>query len=151
MNWKKFGLTTIVAFVVMFLLGWLMHGIVLKGDYMAMEKYNPMFFRTEAAAMERMWVMAVGYLVFAAGLAWIYAQGVSRAPWAGQAIRFSLAIAAVAIVPGYLINYTVLLWPYMVVVKQICADVIAILITGLVIGAIYRSEAAGKSMAASGR
>ena len=81
MNWKKFAITGVVAFVVLFTLAYVAHGVLLVPQYLAIEAKNPTMMRGEEGFMERMWVLTLGYLSLAFALTWIYAQGITRAPW----------------------------------------------------------------------
>ena len=141
MNWKKFAITGVVAFVVLFTLAYVAHGVLLVPQYLAIEAKNPTMMRGEEGFMERMWVLTLGYLSLAFALTWIYAQGITRAPWMGQAIRFGIAACAAVTVPWTLVDYTVFMLPKEVALMGLALDSLSLLITCIVIGAMYRAEA----------
>lgn len=150
MDWKKWAITTVIAFVVIFTMSFVMHGVLLDPQYKAHAAANPGLARSEAAFMERMWVMAIGYLSFGAALTWIYAQGLSRAPWVGQAVRFGVAAWALVFVPWGLVDYTLYMIRKEIAVQAILADLVSMIVTALVVGAMYRAEAgSGRTTAAA--
>lgn len=117
-------------------LGFVVHGVLLGSDYAAL----PNLFRPEAEMERFLPFMILGHLIFGFAFAWIYFQG--RKPGAApleQGARFGLAIAALVIVPGYLIYYTVQPLPGMLVIKQIALDSIAMVILGIVVAYLGRN------------
>jgi hypothetical protein len=136
---KKFWISGIVAAVLFYLLGFLVHGMLLHGEYLKL----PNLFRTEEDAMSLMPFMILANLLLGLAFAWIYRQGVSAgASWLQQGIRFGIAVAFLCAVPMYLIYYTVQPWPGAVVVKQIVLETICIVIVGIVVAWLNKSTAA---------
>jgi Zn-dependent protease len=82
--------------------------------------------------------MILAHVLLAGAFVWIYSRGVEVRPWLPQGIRFGLAIAALTIVPTYIIYYVVQPMPGAVVVKQIVFDGILILILGGITAFLYR-------------
>jgi hypothetical protein len=82
--------------------------------------------------------MILAHAILAGAFAWIYSRGVEAKPWLPQGIRFGLAIAALTIVPTYIIYYVVQPMPGVVVVKQIVFDGILMLILGSIAAFLYR-------------
>ena len=135
---KKFWISGIVAAVLFYLLGFVVHGMLLHGDYLQL----PNLFRTEADAMSRMPYMALANLLMGLAFAWIYRQGITAGvSWVQQGVRFGIAIALMSAVPMYLIYYTVQPWPGAVVVKQIVLETICIVIVGIVVAWINKPTA----------
>jgi hypothetical protein len=85
--------------------------------------------------------MILAHVILAGAFAWIYSRGVEAKPWLPQGIRFGLAIAALTIVPTYIIYYVVQPMPGALVVKQILFDGILILILAVIAAFIYRQPA----------
>lgn len=136
---KKFWISGIVAAVLFYFLSFIVHGLILSGDYMQL----PSMFRTEEEAMRHMPFMLLADLIMGLAFAWIYRQGVtSGASWLQQGVRFGIAAALFGAVPWYLIYYTIQPWPGMVVVKQIVLQSIAVTIVGVVVAWINKDVAA---------
>jgi hypothetical protein len=133
---KKFWISGIVAGVLFYLLGFLVHGLILSGDYMKLRN----LFRTEAESMSLMPIMIVANLMMGLAFAWIYRHGITAgAPWLAQGVRFGVAVALMSAVPMYLIYYVVQPWPAAVVVKQIILETICITLVAIVVAWLNRS------------
>jgi len=131
---KKFLLAVVAAFVVVFLWGFLAHGVLLKPDYAAL----PNLYRTEQDQMAYMPWMTLAHLSLAIAIAWIYRRGREDKPWLAQGIRFGLAIVLLTSVPMFLIYYSVQPMPGMTVARQILFDGLGYVVTGVVVAWIYR-------------
>lgn len=131
---KTFFIAWIVLFVVWMLGSYVVHGVVLHDDYAKLSS----LFRSEAEASGFFPLMVLAHAMMAGALAWIYGRGVEAKPWLPQGLRFGVAIALLAVVPGYMIYYVVQPMPGMVVLKQIVLDSILMLVLGAVAAFIYR-------------
>ena len=131
---KTFFIAWIVLFVVWMLGSYVVHGVVLHDDYAKLSS----LFRSEAEASGFFPLMVLAHATMAGALAWIYGRGVEAKPWLPQGLRFGVAIALLAVVPGYMIYYVVQPMPGMVVLKQIVLDSILMLVLGAVAAFIYR-------------
>ncbi len=85
----------------------------------------------------------IGYLIlaqaiFGAAFAWVYYQGKEDKPWLTQGIRFGLAIAALTVIPTYLIYHVVTPIALAVAIKQIVLDTIRLVLMGVVLAWINR-------------
>ncbi len=134
MDTKKFLITWASVFVVGFLLSFVIHGVLLEGDYSKL----PNLLRTQADQQNYFPFIIVANLVYSLALAWIYAQGVTEKPWVGQGVRFGVAVWLLTAVPGYLIYYAVQPWPPEVIYKSIGFDLVRITLLGVLAAAIYR-------------
>jgi len=76
---------------------------------------------------------------------WIYARGVEPRPWLAQGARYGIAIALLAVVPGYLIYYVVQPLPDSLVIKQILFDGALLVILGIIVAGLYRDNASARS------
>ena len=133
----RFWISVVALFVVSMTLGFVVHGMILHGDYAQL----PNLMRTEADAQEHFLWMFVAHVLLAFGLTWIYRQGRSSdRPWPGQGVRFGIAMALVMTLPMYLIYYAVQPWPGSVVVRQIGFDTVGMLILGLLTAAINNTR-----------
>jgi hypothetical protein len=135
---KRFLIAWIVVFVVWICGSFVVHGMLLHDDYAALTN----LFRTEADSQQRFAWMILAHVIMSGAFAWIYARGVESAPWAGQGLRFGIAVALLTVVPTYLIYYVVQPMPAATVVKQIVFDSILVIVLGLVVAFIEREPAA---------
>ena len=133
---KRFLISGIAASVVFFLLGFLVHGVLLTQDYMQLKS----LMRPEAEAMANMPYMVAAHILMGFAFAWIYSQGVSGASWVAQGVRFGTAAAFLVIVPWYLIYYSIQPWPPATVAKQIIFDSIGMVIAALVVAFINKDS-----------
>ena len=135
---KRFLIAWVVVFVLWFLGSFLVHGQLLHDDYAKLAS----LFRTEADSQQYFVWMLVAHVIMAGAFVWIYSRGVEATAGTGQGIRYGLAIALLTVVPTYLIYYVVQPMPGATVVKQIVFDTILVVILGLVVAFLYRSDAA---------
>jgi len=134
---KRFFIAWIVLFVAWMAGSFVVHGALLHDDYTKLSG----LFRPEADSQKYFPLMILAHAILAGAFAWIYSRGVEAKPWLPQGIRFGLAIAALTIVPTYIIYYVVQPMPGTLVVKQIVFDGILILILAVIAAFIYRQPA----------
>jgi len=134
---KRFVIAWIVVFIVWMLGSFVVHGFVLHDDYLRLST----LFRTEADSRQYMPWLIAAHVILSGAFVWIYSRGVEATPWAGQGIRFGIAVALLTIVPTYMIYYVVQPMPGSTVVKQIAFDGILMLVLGLVVAFMYRDRA----------
>jgi hypothetical protein len=133
---KRFFVAWAVVFVAWMVGSFVVHGILLHADYAKL----PNLFRPEAEARQYFPLMILAHLIMAGAFAWIYSRGAEAKPWLAQGLRFGLAIALLTVVPGYTIYYVVQPMPGMHVVKQIVFDGILLLMLGVIVAFLYRSQ-----------
>jgi len=131
---RKFVISAVAVFVVAMLLGFLVHGGILGKEYAQLTN----IMRSEEAAMKLFGLMILAHVIYAIGFTWIYMRGREARPWLGQGARFGLAVALIAVIPLYMINYVVMQFPSDVVAQQIVFDTIATVILGIVVAWINR-------------
>jgi hypothetical protein len=136
---KKFFIAWVVIFVVWMLGSFVVHGVLLHGDYAQL----PNLMRTEAEAQQHFPLMILAHVIMAGAFVWIYSRGVEAKPWLSQGIRFGIAVALLAIVPTYMIYYVVQPMPGMLVVKQSIFDGILMTILGVIAAFLYKRPATG--------
>jgi len=91
MNTKRWLLASVVVFVVILVLEFVIHGVLLQGVY----QQTASVWRTQAEMQRLMWIFWVGYLVFAPIFALIYVKGYEKGkPGPGQGFRFGLYVGA---------------------------------------------------------
>lgn len=136
---KKFWITGIVATVVFYFMSFIVHGMILSGDYTQVMEETRLF-RPPEEALRYMPAMLLAHLAMGFAFAWIYRQGIDQGEsWIMQGVRFGFAAAVFATVPMYLIYYSLQPWPIMVVVKQIVLQSISTVIVGIVVAWLNRS------------
>ncbi len=129
----RFWISGVVMSVLCFATGFVVHGMLLHGDYSQL----PNLLRTEADSQGYFAWMLLADLLMGFGLTWIYLKGREAGkPPLGQGVRFGVAIAVLMTLPMYLIYYAVQPWPGAVVVKQIAYDGIGVLVKGVVVALI---------------
>jgi hypothetical protein len=133
MTWR-FAISVIVVFLLLFLLGWLVHGGLLQSDY---ERIGPLL-RAPEDTRDRILYVFLGQICTAAALVWIYLRGRENRPWLGQGIRYGLAVAFLATVPINLIQYASMPLPLDFMLKRLCYDVATVILVSIVVAFIYR-------------
>jgi MFS superfamily sulfate permease-like transporter len=133
MRWK-FVISVVVMFVMLFLLGWGVHGTWLAGDYAKL----PSLTRPMPEVWNRFPFMLLAQLLTAVGFTWIYLKGKEAKPWLAQGIRYGVAIAVLTTIPVNLVHYVVMPFPPELVLKQASFDVATIILMGIVLAWINR-------------
>ncbi len=135
----RFWISVAVMFALSLGLGFVVHGVLLHGDYEQLQN----LFRSPDEAQGYFAYMLLAHALIALGFTWIYRQGREAGkPWLGQGVRFGIAVAVLMTIPIYLIYYAVQPMPGPVVAKQIAFDVIAVLIMGIAVAWINRPPTA---------
>jgi drug/metabolite transporter (DMT)-like permease len=132
---KRFVISVVVMFVASMLTGFVVHALLLQGDY---AKLVPNLFRTPQDSQGHFAYMLLAHVFLAAGFTWMYRAGRDNRPWLGQGIRFGLAVAVLSVIPTYLIYFAVQPMPSDLVAMQIVFDTIAVVILGIVVAAVNR-------------
>lgn len=132
---KKFFITWLVMFILYMAGGFVVHGMLLKDDYMGL----PNLFRSEEESMPYFPLMIFAHVLMSGAFTWIYARGVENKPWLGQGLRFGLAVALLAVVPIYMIYFAVQPTPGVLAAKQIVCDTFLTLVLGAVVAYVYRA------------
>jgi hypothetical protein len=131
---SKCVVSAIVMFVMAFALSFLVHSVLLYNDYMQMQSWM----RPQAQVQSLIPYMIVAQAIFGIAFAWVYVQGRQDRPWLTQGLRYGLAIAALAVIPTYLIYHVVTPVPLVVAIKQIVFDTIRVLLMGITVAWINR-------------
>lgn len=125
---KKFVVSSLVLAFAALMLGFVVHGLLLHGDYARL----PNIFRPESDAQGYFGFMLLAHLLIGIGLTWIYRRG--HEPGKGvlaQGMRFGLSIVVVSTLPMYLIYFAVQRLPSDLVAQQIVFDTIGMLLVGV--------------------
>ena len=132
---KKFLIAWIVLFAAWFLGSFVVHGVLLRSDYMQLTN----LFRAEDDQRKYFPLMIVAHLMLSGAFVWIYARGAEAKPWMAQGLRFGLAVALLTVVPTYMIYFVVQPMPGDVVIKQIVYDGALTIILGMIVAWLYRA------------
>lgn len=112
---KRFWISGLLMTVAAMMLGFVVHGVLLKPDYAAP---GPIM-RTDGDSAHFMQWMLLADAAIGFGIAWIYRQGYTPAKSAiGQGLRCGFAVALVSTIPMFLISYAVEPLPGTLVMKQ---------------------------------
>jgi len=131
---RRFLIAWLVLFVAWYVGSFIVHGLLLHADYEELAG----LFRSPDEAKPYFPLMVVAHLLMAGAFVWIYARGVEAKPWPGQGLRYGLAIAALMVVPLYLIYFVVQPMPAATVLKQIVYETILVALLGLLAAYLYR-------------
>ena len=131
---KTFVIAWIAAFVVWMFGSFVVHGVLLSGDYRAL----PALFRSETDGAAHMPFLLIAHVIASGALAWIYGRGVQSRPWVGQGVRFGLAAACLLPIYMYLVYFAVQPMPPALVVRQIVFDTTVVVFVSLAIAFVHR-------------
>jgi len=134
---KKFIIAWIVLFVVWLMGSFLIHGVLLRADYMQLTG----LFRTDDDQQNFFPLMLLAHVILSGAFVWIYSRGAEAKPWRAQGVRFGVAVALLTSVPNYLIYYVVQPMPVGVVTKQIIFECVLMVILGMIVAWLYRDRA----------
>jgi cytochrome b561 len=127
----------IISAVVMFVMAWglsfVVHGLLLGGDYAGTQGMRP-----PADAQTRIHWLILAQAIFGVAFAWVYVQGKEDKPWLAQGVRYGIAIAALTVIPTYLIYHVVTPVPLALALKQIGYDTIRVVLMGVVLAGLNR-------------
>ena len=130
---KKFIISAIVMFVMAWGLSFVVHGLLLGADYSVTQGMRP-----PAEAQSIIGYLILAQAIFGVAFTWIYFQGKEDKPWLAQGIRFGVAVAALTVIPTYLIYHVVTPVPLVLAIKQIVYDTIRVVLMGVVLAWINR-------------
>lgn len=129
---KRFWICGILVSIAAMLLDYLVHGVLLLGDYNALVASGIM--RTPQDQAHYMPYMLAAHLLIGFGLTWLYRKGIdSGKPALGQGLRFGAAVAVMSTIPGYLIYYAVQPLPASLAHKQMLYSTLAMLLLGVLL------------------
>jgi hypothetical protein len=137
MNVKRVIGAGVVAFVILFVAGYLIHGVWLANTYRVMTVQG-FSFRPQGDMRPKLWIVLVSDLLYSMLFSWIYARGIESKPWPGQGIRFGILAALFTIVPSTLNNYVVYALPNVLVVDWMFSGLVALVAMGLAVAVIQR-------------
>ena len=130
---KKIVISSVVLFFVSMLLGFVVHAMLLHGDYEASG-----LMRSLEDQNSKFPFMLLAHVMIAVGFTLIYRRGREDKPWLGQGVRFGLLWSCASLIPTYLIYHAVMPFELALISKQIAFDTVAIVLLGIVVAAVNR-------------
>jgi hypothetical protein len=130
---KKCIISAVVMFIMAWALSFVVHGLLLGGDYSATPGMRP-----PAEAEKLLPYLILAQALFGVAFAWIYVQGKEDKPWLAQGVRFGIAVAFLTVIPTYLIYHVVTPVPLALALKQIVFDTVRVVLMGIVLAWINR-------------
>jgi hypothetical protein len=140
MNWKRFFIAFIAAYVFIFVWGWLLNGVVLKDVYAE----TPNLWRSQSEMMSLFHWIIIGQALIVFAFVMIYASGFAGGGGVIAGIRLGvlLEIAAIGMRLGF---YAVQPIPGKLILYGSVGGLIEMIIVGAMVGAIYK-PASGKAV-----
>ena len=136
LNVKRWLIATVVVFVVMAALEYIIHGVLLAPWYAE----TPQYWRTQSDMMGRIRWMYLGYAFFAALFTYVFTRGYEGKPGIGEGVRYGFWIGLLLCLPTMFINHTVFPYPNKIVIAWLAAGVVQAVILGIVLAMIYKGE-----------
>jgi uncharacterized membrane protein len=128
---KRFWICGLAMSVATLLLGFVVHGWLLAGDYAPL---SGTLLRTPEQQQPYFPWMILADLLIGFAMTWLYRFGFPQdRSTVSHGLRFGLAVALLAAVPFHLIYYAVQPTPATLVVKQVVFDTIRFLLLGVLI------------------
>ncbi len=133
MNIKRYIIASIVIFIVMQLIGYLIHNVLLMPDYMALSA----LWRPEM--MSLMWIMWLTGLLFSFVFVYIFIKGYERRGIV-EGIRYGLIIAFFMTATSVFGQYVIYPLPLALVLKWLVFGFIELIIYGIIAALIYKPK-----------
>jgi len=131
---KHWVLASVAAFVVIFAVDFVVHGVLLKGLY----ETTASVWRPQIEAASKMWMMTLGQALFSFVLAWVYTKGYERGkPKLGQGFRYGVYMGLIIAVSQHVVWYVVLPIPFVLTLCWNAAVMANCILAGIAIGLIY--------------
>ena len=131
---KKFFIAWLVIFIVWMAGDFLVHGVLLKSDYLQLAR----LYRSEAESHAYFIWMLLAHVLMAGAFAWIYERGREAKPWMAQGVRYGIAAGVAGCAPRLsdLLRGEPL--PGEMVVKQVIFSGILLIVLGIIVAWLYR-------------
>lgn len=137
MDTKRWLIAAIGAFAAIFVLDFVVHGVLLMGIY----EQTASVWRPKAEANQMMWMMTLGQLLFGAALAWLYTKGYERSKAGlGQGLRFGIYAGLFLAAANNFVWYVVLPVPFALNLAWQASALVNCMVAGAVVGALYKPQ-----------
>ena len=125
-----------VLFIAWMAGSFVVHGVLLGADYTELQGK---LFRTPEDSQKYFPLMLLAHVLLSGAFTWIYARGCEPdKPWAGQGLRFGIAIVLLTVVPTYTIYYVVQPTPGFLALKQIVFAGVLLVLLSMFVAWWYR-------------
>lgn len=133
---KRFWISVVVMFLLLTAFGYLVHGVLLMGDYSRLSN----LYRSQEDQLHHFAWIPVANLLTAFIFVWVYRRGREGRPPAAQGFRYGLAVAALVTVPRFLTYYSIQPVPGGLVTRQILYDTAMFVLMGIVVAFLNRRD-----------
>jgi len=141
MDVKKLLGAAFLAFVILFVAGYLVHGVWLGDTYRQMRE-SGFSFRPVEVLHQKLWVILVSDFLYSLLFALVYAKGMEKKPWLGQGIRFGILATLFTVVPAALNEYAVYRLGYKLVIDWMVAGLVTLTLMALAVAAVLKKSIA---------
>ncbi|HEX9759704.1 MAG TPA: hypothetical protein VGA40_02230 [Candidatus Acidoferrales bacterium] len=139
MDIKKCILGTVVVFVVLAGMGFVIHEMLLAADYQAVQAEHNTF-REQEQAQSKMWIHFVGLFFFSSMFVYVYSKGVENKPWLQQGICYAAIVWVMVSAPAAMYQNVFYRVPASLAMKWMAASAVEMLVAGLVVAFIYKKQ-----------
>lgn len=139
MDIKKCILGTVVVFVVLAGLGYVIHEMWLGPDYEAVQKEHNTF-RDAEQSQAKMWIHFLGLFFFSSMFVYVYSKGVENKPWLQQGLCYAAVIWFMVSAPAAMYQNVFYRVPAALAMKWMASSAVEMLIAGLIVAAIYKKQ-----------
>lgn len=127
---KRFWICGIVVSMAALLLGFLVHGLLLRADYLA----HAELYRSQAEANARFGWILLAYGLVGFSMTWLYRRlHDSDEVQLRQGLAFGVAIGLVSFVPWHLLAYVGQPLPLSLMLRQVAFDLVAMGLLGMLL------------------
>lgn len=138
MSKKNFMLSSLAIFFVIYILEFVIHGIILGDIY----HKTAHIWRSEGEMKNIIYLMWIGYLIMAPLFIYIYSAGLNKKQCPiEQGVKFGIVIGIFTSIPTNLIWFVVLPIPAILAIAWGLAGLIECIICGLITGFLYKKLA----------
>jgi len=138
MNWKRLWLAALLVFIAYLATSLLIHGVILRGEYMKPDIQQAM--RPEAEMSPYFWVRIVTTAVFAFFFTFIFAKGYERKGLM-EGIRYGIYITLFYFFVTFFDQFVDYPLPYRFVWYWIAAGFVQSVIMGIIAALVYKPKA----------
>ena len=127
---KRFWICGIVVAAAALILGFLVHGVLLRADYQALAS---LYRSQDEANAHAAWILPA-YLMLGLAMTWLYRRmPASDGVDLGRGLRFGLAVALVSFVPWHLLAFVGQPLPLSLMLRQVAFDLVSMLLLGMLL------------------
>lgn len=127
---KRFWVCGVVVSMAALMLGFVVHGVLLRAEYLALAS----LYRDQAGADARFGWILLAYALLGFAMTWLYRRmHDDREFELATGLRFGLAVAMVSYLPWHLLAYVALPLPAALLLRQLAGDIASMLLLGMLL------------------